>query len=725
MSQNTPTTASPAQEDAWREIELVVQQITRLSRSELSAGQFFAELLERAVQTLAATGGAVWRLRPEGYALEYQINLAATGLIPAGDSENSPQAEQRLLTHQQLLQYVASRGRRRAISPQAGRAGDSTQPDHTASDAGDSTSGDREPVPQNPTGFMLLICPVTVGSTVPALVEIFQQADASPAAVQGFLRFLGALCELAADFLRNAQLRELEERSRLWTAFEQFTERVHSGLNPRQIAVSIANDGRQLIGCDRVSVALRRGSRYQIVAVSGLEVVDRRSVVVRLSQELIRAVSRTGDSFWYLDTADDADDDKPSVGQHPRQISRPLEQLLDESPARLLAVLPLLPPQPDSAASPPAGNRQHRRSQPVGALLLERFEATGQSGQLRQRADVVARQSSIALANALEYSSLPLLSLLKFTGRIGWHLKLRQLPRTVTVLGMLAAAVSALVLVPGDFTVDGRGQLQPAVRRSVFATADGVISRLNSRLFEEDTVTVTPDDILIELTSSSLDFEQTRIAGELRTAQRSLETTRIERNTVDESDANWQSRLEQLAAQEIEYETLIDSLTAQLAVLKRQTAELQLRSGIAGQVLTWNPVQLLQNRPVRRGERLLDVADVQGEWILEIQVPDQNIGYVHAARGERESGPDVTFVLATSPEHEWKGTVRKIARAASFDPVEGPTVRVTVAIDRNAIPADELRPGASVIPRIHCGTRPIGFIWFHELWHVLRTRILF
>jgi hypothetical protein len=718
MSQTPPATASVAQEDTWREIELVVQQVTRLSRSDVSVEQFFAELLEKSVRTLAAAGGAVWLLRPEGYSLEYQINLAATGLVSAPDADNLPDREERQIAHQQLLQHVAKQGRRRAISPQAGGRRDAA-----TNDGSTATSEPDDATPRNPTDYLLLLCPVTVDGSVAGLVEIFQHADVSPAAVQGFLRFLGALCELAADFLRNRQFRELKERANLWTTFERFAESVHYGLDPQRIATAIANDGRQLIGCDRLSVALRHGSKYRLVAVSGLESIDRRSVVVRHTQELIRRVAKTNEAFWYFDTEEA---ESRSGKTLPPQIARPLEELLDESPARVLAVLPLLPPEPRGhgkadAAAP--GRRE--RPRPIGALLLERFEAAPQPGQLRQRADVVARQSAASLDNALQHSELPLLWALKLVGKLGWHLKLRQLPRTVIVLGILIAAIAALVVVPGDFTVDGRGELQPAVRRGVFAASDGIIAQLSDKLLDPDAPSVSKDDVLIELTSSTLDFELTRVAGELRTAERSLETTRIERNTVDENDPNWQSKLDQLAAQEIEYETLIESLKAQLAVLERQVGELKLSSQIDGQILTWDAVQLLQNRPVRRGEKLLDVADVDGEWILEIRVPDQNIGYVHDAQRELKADLSVTFVLATNPEQEWQGTVRDIAETTGFHPEDGPTVVVTVAIDRSDIPTGELRPGATVIPRIHCGTRSIGFIWFHELYHVLQTKVLF
>ena len=59
--------------------------------------------------------------------------------------------------------------------------------------------------------------------------------------------------------------------------------------------------------------------------------------------------------------------------------------------------------------------------------------------------------------DAAQRQGLPVLRLL---ARIGWHLRLRQLPRTVLVLGALVAAITALIVVPTDFTIEGKGELR-------------------------------------------------------------------------------------------------------------------------------------------------------------------------------------------------------------------------------------------------------------------------
>ena len=44
---------------------------------------------------------------------------------------------------------------------------------------------------------------------------------------------------------------------------------VHQKLESRETAYTIANEGRRLIGCDRVTVVLRKGGRYVVEAISG------------------------------------------------------------------------------------------------------------------------------------------------------------------------------------------------------------------------------------------------------------------------------------------------------------------------------------------------------------------------------------------------------------------------------------------------------------------------
>lgn len=707
MSQDFSATEPAAHEETWREIEEVVQEVTRQSRAAVPADRFFTGLLESSVRTLAATGGAVWLRQPEGLRLEHQVNLVRTGLVTGPDADDVQNVEQRAQQHQRLLDRISRQTETHAVSPQSGT----------------TSASDPDGLPENPTDFLLLFCPVIVDDRVLGVLEIFQRPNVSPGAVQGFLRFLAALAELASDYLRNSQLRELQDRATLWSQFEQFTERVHQGLDVDQIAASIANDGRHLIGCDKVTVAVRKGSRFPIRAVSGLDSIDRRSNVLRAAKDLIRKVVVTREPFWYQDSADE-DHAQPHVDIAP-QLADSVHRYLDESPARLLAVFPLMPSSHSTNGKADSKPSSSRKDQPIGAILIERFEGASTSGLTRHRSEVVGRQSASALKNALEHSNLPFLPLLRVVGKVGWHLRLRQLPRTVLFVGSLIAAAVAMVVVPADFTVEGHGELQPAVRRGVFASSDGIVTTLAPPLTADKATTVSAGETLAELSNTDLDFELTRVLGEIRTARESLATKEVQRLNVDDSDPNWESQLEKLSAEEKELEVSVASLEAQLKVLKLQQTDLILTSPIDGELLTWEAARILENRPVRRGDLLVKVADVDGPWVLEIRVPDQNIGYVNDARRELKPDLDVSFVLATDPKTTWTGKVTDVAKDTRSYGESGPTVLVTVEIDRSNIPENQLRPGATVIPHIYTGQRPIGFVWFHELIHTVRTKLLF
>ena len=458
-------------------------------------------------------------------------------------------------------------------------------------------------------------------------------------------------------------------------------------------------------------------------AVSGLDSIDRRSNVLRAAQDLIRRVVVTREPFWYQDSADE-DHAQPHVDIAP-QLEDAVHRYLDESPARLLAVFPLMPTSISADGTVDSKQKRSRTAKPIGAILIERFEGASTSGLTRHRSEVVAKQSASALKNALEHTNLPFLPVLRLVGKLGWHLTLRQLPRTILVVGTLAAAAVAMVVVPADFTVEGHGELQPAVRRGVFASSDGIVANLAPALTTSDTAEVSAGETLIELSNTDLDFELTRVLGEIRTARESLSTKVVERLNVDDSDSNWESQLEKLSAEEKELEVNIASLEAQLKVLKLQQSDLTLASPIDGEILTWEAARILESRPVRRGDLLVNVADVDGPWVLEIRVPNQNIGYVNDARREQKPNLDVSFILATDPKTTWFGTVRDVASDTRSYGESGPTVLVTVEIERDDIPETQLRPGATVIPHIHTGQRPIGFVWFHELIHTVQTKLLF
>jgi multidrug efflux pump subunit AcrA (membrane-fusion protein) len=153
-----------------------------------------------------------------------------------------------------------------------------------------SGGGDEEEA-GNPTNFLLLFAPLVVDGHPVGLVEIIQRPGGGPATQRGFLRFLSQMCEIASDYLKTKRLRAFREQQQLWSDLDQFSRSVHQSLDTQLTAFTIANDGRRIIGCDRVSVAIKNGTRFQVVAVSGLDTIERRADQIKRLAQLAGTVS--------------------------------------------------------------------------------------------------------------------------------------------------------------------------------------------------------------------------------------------------------------------------------------------------------------------------------------------------------------------------------------------------------------------------------------------------
>jgi len=166
---------------------------------------------------------------------------------------------------------------------------------------------------------------------------------------------------------------------------------------------------------------------------------------------------------------------------------------------------------------------------------------------------------------------------------------------------------------------------------------------------------------------------------------------------------------------------LLTSLREQQALLDAQRDSLDVRSPIAGRIITWQVNDLLESRPVKRGQVLMTVADVRGDWVLEVQVPDRHINYVLEARRNLQPDLDVTFMLATQPGTTYHGHLKEIGTVAEPDETQQLYVTAMIAFDSDDLP--NLLPGTGVTARIYCGRRCLGYVWLHDLIEAVRARL--
>ncbi len=575
-------------EQTKQQIRSLVGEISQLTKTEISPEEFYSEFLTRVVSALAAVGGVVWTANQDGQlALQYQINLQETRLR----EQEEAQAQ-----HGRLLYKVFSGGEGMLVPPRSG-AEDGQQ-------AG------------NPTDFLLVFGLLKTDLETVGVVEIFQRSDAAASAQKGYLRFLGQMCELAADFLKSHQLRHFSDRQSLWTQLEDFTRMVYASLDPRETAYTIANEGRHLIECDRLSVAIRRGKRCKIEAISGQDVFDKRSNVVRLLGKLATAVTATGDAVWYSGETQDL----------APQVEKAVEEYVDEAHSKTVAILPLKRPGPPEEEDP---SNRDKPEEPIGALIVEQIEDSRVAASMVQRVEVVSRHSSTALANAMEHQNLFLMPLWRILGKTRWVLQARTLPKTLSISAAVLAVILFLALWPSKFEMEAKGTLEPVDRRDVFVnTENSVVEDLKVDHGDQ----VRADQLLAQLRSTKLQNETAMVRGELSSTKQAIASR--QRDLQEEGKLSTEVR-SRLRGEKAELEAKRDSLELQLDLCKKNEKELSIKSPISGQVVTWDLRNRLPNgRPVQRGQVLMRVADPSGTWQLELHMPENRMGHIAEAQKE-------------------------------------------------------------------------------------------
>lgn len=659
-------------EETKQQIRSLVGDIARLAKSELSPEQFFQQFLDRIIEALAAVGGAVWLRTQEGnLELKYQNNLRLAGL------HESQEAQAR---HGKILYQVVTSGEGALISPHSGAGGT----DDAAS---------------NPTEFLLVLGPLKSDQQTEGVVEVFQRPGARSNTQRGYLRFLLQMCELAGEYLKTRQLRTYTDRQALWNQLDNFTRIAHASLDPRQAAYTIANEGRRLIDCDRVSVAIRKGSKCYIEAVSGQDTFDKRSNTISLLNRLATAVVASGDSMWYTgDTTNMAP-----------QVEVAVQEYVDDSHSKTVAVLPLRRPLAESEEN----KEGEDDNEPIGALIIEQIEDARPKEGLLQRVDVVSNHSSTALANALEHQNLFLMPLWRTLGKATWIVQARTLPKTIAIAVAVVAVVLALIFVPADFELKGDGSLEPVIQREVFSRVSGDI--MDVMVDHADMVKVgTP---LVKMRSTDLELKIEDLEGQRNASQKQVHALNDQLARASrESQRNGPDATERvrLAGElRVEQEKL-SSISKQLDLLYKEREDLTVYSPMAGQILTpWDALENLIRRPVERGTALMTVADPTGEWEVRVDMAEDRMG--HIGRAQKDLGKDlrVTYVLATDPGTEHEGTIREINTRAEVEGQEQVnTVLIRVKIDKNEL--KYLRPKAGVKVKVYCGRRSIGYTYLHD-----------
>lgn len=677
----------PGLEQVRDRVLRAAQDVERLCQSRLPPQKLFPQFLQLVASAVGAAAGAIWF--PDESGRPFKV-------LDQGTDAFGLDADPALKTwRHQLLANVLATGE---ISIERPRL---TEPPHNGPGPSGNGHGKEATAPT------VVVSPLHRDRKCVGAVELFFKGELRSEAQVSTLQFLEQMCGFASKALAAGDSAGGTSWAKFLEAFEALSLRIHRSLDLETIGALTTNDGRTLLGCQRVSLAVLRSRRLKVRSISGQEGVNRRSRLVTAMTALMERVVAGREPVYFGGQAESL----------PTPLIEPLTRYLEENGSQIVAVIPLL----DSPAPAPADEQSAGKPPPaptrkvIGCLMVDGPVEGTLSSRGRDAIALLADHTAAALANSLTYRRIFLLPLWRFFGN-GWErLRGRTMLILVAVVAGLTSLVSAMLFVPWDYRVAADGRLMPVEQRQVFAPWDGEVIETSV----QDGQRVKAGDVLLTLYGSELKMQILTTRNELNQKQESVLALQAQ---IDEAtkkaDRDEETRLQgQLGATRVE----IAGLEKQLKSWEERQRQLIVRAPIDGIVATFRVEQLLLNRPVRRGEVLMEVMQDEGKWRLEVDIPEQRMG--HLLRARRDLGPErpVEFVLAAAPESTFTGTLERVGSRAAATDSEGSVVEGHVRVEAGLLPLRSI--GTEVRARIDCGRRSLGYVLFGDFIEWIRRTL--
>ncbi|WP_417383089.1 efflux RND transporter periplasmic adaptor subunit [Gimesia sp.] len=673
------STQSPTPGQTRERVIRIAREIEEFAHSNVAAETFFREFLRRVVAGLGATAGAAWLIDESGrLAVKSELNLADTGFY------EEPEA---ILKNQRLLSDVLSTAEARIFS------------------------ADAESDVHLPTDNLIIVAALTIRKKPVGVIEIFQRSNAPKQAHPGYLQFVEQMSGYASHYLAEREKASQTDASlEVWEEVDQFVQQIHRSLDLTEVGATVVNDGRQLLNADRVSLAMQYGKKTAIEAINGQDKVNKRANTVRLLCKLANKTLAMRETFLYSGSNESI----------PPQIEEPLADYLQESGARMILIVPLFEPdqiiRPDEEA---LGRMKDTPRKLIGGLIVEQITDSQPRPHLESRAELLSGHIASGIANSRNYESIFLMPLWRFIGRCFAALRGKTLVKTLVIIALLVAAGVTLALVPYDYRVNCDGRLMPTIQREVFTNWEGEVVEIHV----ESGQRVKKGDLLVEIRNEDLKaqaLEAENKLNELRlmrlTLNAQLQSGKTNNRPADENT--------KLRGQLNETETQINGVIKHLEILKDRLDKLNVKAPIDGVVTTFQIEQLLINRPVQRGELLLEIMDPNGPWQLELDVEEKRMGHIlRAAEKKGDLNLPVEFILATSNELTYEGEVTEISSRVNPSEESGPIVETYATFDKEELPL--LRIGAEVSAKIDCGERSLFYVLFGDVVETCRRYFWF
>ncbi len=678
MPTGETTQRGRSQDEIRDEVRQTVRQLSDLASSEANFDKFSNTVLEKIVSITGGFGAALWQVNGnQGPVITHKAGESPSSLASSVVSADNDQ-------HSRALMKVIQTEQPQSI---------------------DGSSFAETPAEAEPP-FLLLLAPIhDRNKQCHGAMELLQRGNVSEQAKDGYLRFLSQVSQLFQRWHEQQDLARLSQHADSWSERLDFINESHRSIDFKETAYSIANEARRLLKCDRVSVAKWNGSRCKVIAISSQDKFDNRANVVKKLGKIATASVSADAPFWILGDTE---------GIAP-EVARKINDYLDEAHSRTLAVLPLFAKPPET---PDLEMKSRRKKKPkkLGALIIEYFDQDVTENAIEEDTKLIVGQSQLALENARKHGEIFLLPIWK---RLGWLQKVLfqdHFAKTMTGLVALALLTAAMLFWPMNLEMKIDGVMQPTDRRTIFAQTEGIVEKVHVG----NRANVNEGDLLLELRSPDLELQIKDIEGRLITLDQQIRSSEYQLAKGFNDPAEMQEVTSTLQL----YEKRKANLIAQQELIEMKKKRLNIYAPIDGTVVTWDAKRRLPGLPVTANQALLAVDKLDGDWQLELKVPQNKIGYINRAIIESEDEPlDVSFIIETNPNLRLNAQLTDLASRAEASDEGIPEFRATAKANPEQL--NELRPGAGVTARVACGEVKLWYWCFYQVYDWVRTKVLF
>ncbi len=691
-------------EAARARIQRLVEEIATLSKSDVRSEDYYQQFLQKAVAACDARGGAVWLVGQRTADGKSEFQLAASADLEASLFQSDE--EQRALMLRAMGETVKTRSPCIVAADSAGAA----EPGSLQAQLGRMGGAERT---ANKTPFPIVNVPLFLKEQVLGVLQVWLQPYVTRENYAEFGTFLTQLAVHVEQHFQSRRMGSMVVENQRLQHLLKFVGDLAGSLDPVEIARLTANYGRDLLACDRCAVLRFHGGAWQALAISGQEVVEKKSTMVK---GLVAFVSAHTPLVPLTVTPEgsNAPEDKPWVlAIAKKELLALAESSPEISESRALALRPHgLTDVADAAyfedshvVSTLIVQLLNSDKKVIGAVLAESttegffdIPAGAKDAPSHRLAEWVAGNAGRALHAALDHSDLPFL----FATR-----RLREVKRGVTGSErgryifkrvFWLAVIFGILFFPWMEEVESDCTLVPKQRVKVVPEVSGRVDQVIVR----EGRAVKKGDPLAKLDTSGLEADLARTLQEMEAA---LAEVRHYRGLSESSS--------ELIAQ-----TKVVSAEERIKRIKHDIEASTLRAPIEGMVLT-KDIELTTGVYLTAGTDFCIIGTTDA-WDVQVHLHEKQIGKVEALLDTKKT-VDVHYILYTTNQHELAG---KFTDRGQLSEIAYPHQResaikenafiLTLADAQKDAPAGVragFRPDLTGRASIRLGRSPVIFIW--------------